>query len=521
MNRPPEVPQTPQRPRQAAWHEPIIMQMSTPGARGVLPPPVEPGILAATGDSLAGLPLSVRRVTPPALPELSQYEVLRHYVRLSQETLGNDVGVQIGKGTTTLKYSPKVQEHAARLPAVADLHPLQVEETVQGILRVMYEFEGMIKDISGMDRFSFQPGGGSQAIYTNALIMRAYHEERGQFGPGGKDQVLTTIFSHPANAACPKTAGFDVVTLWPGPDGYPDLADARRLISERTAGLFITNPEDSGIFNPVIDQLVGAVHAAGGICVYDQANANGLLGITRAREAGFDLCHFNLHKTFSSPHGSGGPGSGASGATDQLAKYLPVPTVEFDGTRHWLNYERPASIGMVRGFHGAVQGVLRAWMWILSLGPAGLRSVAETAILNNNYLLKQMLAIRGVDIPYPHMRRIEQVRYTLQALFEATGVSTHDVRARAADYATHYWTSHHPFVVPEPATFEPTESSSKADLDWYAGVIREIAADAYANPAFVRTAPHNAPVHKIDPAPLDDPARWATTWRGFVRKGGR
>ena len=174
----------------------------------------------------------------------------------------------------------------------------------------------------------------------------------------------------------------------------------------------------------------------------------------------------------------------------------------------------------MRGFHGAVQGVVRAWMWILSLGPAGLRAVAETAVLNNNYLLQQMLTIPGVGIPYPHMRRIEQVRYTLQQLLDETGVSTHDVRARAADFATHYWTSHHPFVVPEPATFEPTESASKDDLDWYAGVIREISAEAYAHPAEVKTAPHAAPVHKVDAAALDDPARWATTWRAFVRKQG-
>ena len=310
-----------QRPRQAAWQEPIITTMGTEGERGVLLPPVEPALAAVAGDVLGALPAGVRRAAAPALPELSQYTVLRHYTRLSQETLGNDVGVQIGKGTCTLKYSPKVQEHLARSAAFTELHPLQAEDTVQGMLRILYEFEQMMREISGMDRFSFQPGGGSQAIYTNALIMRAKHEAAGQFGPGRKDQVLTTIFSHPANAACPKTAGFDVVTLWPGPNGYPDLDDVRRLVSERTAGLFITNPEDSGIFNPQIDQVVKAVHDVGGICVYDQANANGILGITRAREAGFDLCHFNLHKTFSAPHGSGGPGSGAIGATPELAGF--------------------------------------------------------------------------------------------------------------------------------------------------------------------------------------------------------
>ncbi|MDP2872083.1 MAG: aminomethyl-transferring glycine dehydrogenase subunit GcvPB [Bacillota bacterium] len=512
----------PRQPRQAAWNEPIIMELGTPGERGVLLPEVEPEVAAIAGDVLGMLPDGVRRAAPPNLPEISQYSVLRHYVRLSQETMGNDVGVDMGKGTCTLKYSPKVQEHMARVPELTELHPLQAVETVQGLLQILYEFERMMKEISGMDRFSFQPGGGSQAIYANALIVRAYHESRGEFGPGKKDQVLTTIFSHPANAACPRTAGFEVVTLRPGPDGYPDLADVRRQVSERTAGLFITNPEDSGIFNPGIDDLVRVVKDAGGICVYDQANANGLLGITRAREAGFDLCHFNLHKTFSSPHGSGGPGSGASGATGELARYLPVPTVEYDaaGRRYWLNYDRPDSIGKVRQFHGAVQGVLRAYMWVLGLGAEGLKAVAETAVLNNNYLLKKMLEIRGVGIPYAHRRRIEQVRYSLRQLMDETGVSTHDVRARVTDFATHYWTSHHPFVVPEPATFEPTESSSKEDLDWYAAVIRQVCEEAYSEPDRVKTAPHQAPVHKVDASAFDDPDRWAMTWRAFLRKRG-
>ncbi len=508
----------PQRPRQAAWSEPIITEMGNPGERGVLLPAVEPAVAALAGDVLDDLPTGVRRTVPPELPELSQYRVLRHYTRLSQETMGNDLGVDIGKGTCTLKYSPKVQEHAARSPNFADLHPQQDEATVQGTLRIVWEFEQMMKEISGMARFTFQPGGGSQAIYTNALIVRAFHAERGQFGPGRKDQVLTTIFSHPANAACPKTAGFEIVTLQPGPDGYPDMAQVRRLVSERTAGLFITNPEDSGIFNPEIDHLVKAVHDAGGICAYDQANANGILGITRAKEAGFDLCHFNLHKTFSAPHGSGGPGTGATGATEELAKYLPLPLVEYDGARYRFDYDRPSSIGKVRAFHGAVQGVLRAWMWVLALGPEGLRAVAETAVLNNNYLLKKLLEVRGIGIPYPHKRRIEQVRYSLQQLYTETGVSTHDVRARVADFATHYWTSHHPFVVPEPATFEPTESSPKEDLDWYAGVIAQVAAEAYATPERVKAAPHAAPVHKVDAEALDDPGRWATTWRRLRRK---
>ena len=282
---------------QARWDEPIIFELSRPGQRGILVPEVEPEIRDAVGDVLATLPEGMRRKQPPDLPELSQPQVVRHYFRLSQETLGTDLNIDVGQGTCTMKYSPKVNEQLVRLPQVADLHPLQDEETVQGILEIMARFEQMLTEISGMDRFSLQPGAGSAAIYANASIIRAYHRSRGELAQ--RDEIITTIFSHPSDAACAKTAGFKVITLYPDEDGYPDLAALKAAVSERTAGLMITNPEDTGIFNPRIAEFVQVVHDAGGLCAYDQANANGILGITRAGDAGFDLCHFNLHKTFS------------------------------------------------------------------------------------------------------------------------------------------------------------------------------------------------------------------------------
>jgi glycine dehydrogenase subunit 2 len=235
---------------QARWDEPIIFELGRAGQRGILVPEVEDEIRDAVGDVLETLPDTMRRRQPPTLPELSQPQVLRHYLRLSQENLGTDLNIDVGQGTCTMKYSPKINEQLARMPKMADLHPLQDEGTVQGILEVMYRFEQILREISGMDRFSLQPAAGSAAIYTNVSIIRAYHEARGE--ADWRDEIITTIFSHPSNAACAETAGFKVITLYPGEDGYPDLEALKAAVSERTAGLLITNPEDTGIFNPRI-----------------------------------------------------------------------------------------------------------------------------------------------------------------------------------------------------------------------------------------------------------------------------
>jgi len=502
---------------QARWDEPILFELSRPGQRGILVPEAEEGILEIAGDAMDLVPQGMRRSEPPRLPELSQPQVLRHYVHLSQENLGADLNIDVGQGTCTMKYSPKVNDQLARPPEVADLHPLQDASTVQGMLEILYRFEQILKEISGMDRFSLQPGAGSAAIYTNASLIRAYHASRGEAGQ--RDEIITTIFSHPSNAACARTAGFRVITLYPDDNGYPDLDALKAVVGTRTAGLMITNPEDTGIYNPHIVDFVDVVHQAGGLCAYDQANANGILGITRAREAGFDLCHFNLHKTFSTPHGCGGPGAGAVGATEEMAKFLPVPLVASDGQRYYLDYDRPDSIGKIGPFQGNAPVVLKAYAWVMSLGAAGLREVAEAAVLNNNYLLHKMLQIPGVSAPYAQgKRRIEQVRYSWQQLAEQTGIHSEEIGLRAADYGVHYWTSHHPFIVPEPCTLEPTESYSRDELDEYAAILTHVAGEARSNPEWVRTAPHNSTIHSIDPTPLDDPARWAVTWRAYRRK---
>ena len=504
----------------ARWDEPFVMEMGTPGERGITPPEVEPEIQAAVGDVLARIPPTLRRRQPPSLPELSQPQVLRHYLRLSQMTLGFDLTPDASLGTCTMKYSPKVNEFLARTPEMADLHPLQDESTVQGMLEIIYRLGEILAEVSGLDVFSFQPAGGAQGIFTNACVIRAYHAARGE--AERRNEIITTAFSHPADAATPAVAGFRVITLMPGQHGYPELEALKAAVSDRTAGLMMTNPEDTGIFNPHIADFVRVVHEAGGLCAHDQANANGILGIVRTRDIGFDLCQFNLHKTFSIPHGSIGGSCGAVGATADLAKFLPVPLVEFDGTNYNLRADQPESIGKVRSFLGNVQAVLRGYGWVMSLGAEGLRRVAETAVLNNNYLEQRLTEIDGVSVAYPGSgRRLQEIRYSWQRLREETGVGTEDVRRRIVDFGLQsYFTSHHPMLVPEPFTLEPSESLSRADLDEYATVLSEIAAEARTTPELVRGAPHRSSTHQIDAAALDDPDRWAMTWRAFKRKHG-
>ena len=504
---------------QASWNEPILLNVSSPGERGIVPPPIEPEL--ADDDPLVALPEALRRSDEPALPELSQPQILRHFLRLSQETLGNDVNIHLGLGTCTMKYSPKVNEEFVRSPKVADLHPLQDDDTVQGMLEVLYRFEQMLREISGMSAFTFQPAGGSQGVYANARMIRAYQAARGE---AHRDEIVTTIFSHPCDGAGPATAGYKVITVYAGEKGYPEPDAIRAAVSERTAGLMITNPEDTGLFNPHIEEIVKIVHDAGGLCHYDQANANGILGITRARDAGFDLCQFNLHKTFSSPHCGMGMPVGACGVTSELEPFLPSPTVEFDGSRYRLTYDRPRSVGKIRAFHGVPATVVRSYAWVLSLGAEGLRQVAEAAVLNNNYLASRLEGVRGLAVSFAETNdahRLEQIRYSLAQLQEETGVGTLDVGRRTADFGVaSYFPSHEPWIIPEPMTLEPADSYSRADLDEYAEIIAEISREAYENPEAVLHSPQNSTVHQMDPAPHDDPERWALTWRAYLRKRG-
>ena len=348
-----------------------------------------------------------------------------------------------------MKYSPKVNEALVRSHKVTHLHPWQDDATAQGILEAIYRLERIICEISGMDRASFQPGGGSQAVYANARMIAACQAARGQ---GQRDEIITTVFSHPCDGAGPATAGYKLVTLYPGPDGLPPMEALDAALSERTAGLMITNPEDTGIFNPQIDEMVERVHAAGGICHYDQANANGILGITRARDAGFDLCQFNLHKTFSSPHCLDGDAGRRLGG---LCRARAVPAAGRPSSST-ASATRSTTTGRTRSarcraFHGVPATVVRSYAWVLALGAAGLREVAEIAVLNNNYLAKRLEGVRGLEVSYAEengARRLEQIRYSWRQLHEDTGLTTLDLARRTNDFGVaQYFPSHEPWVV--------------------------------------------------------------------------
>ncbi|RDY26249.1 glycine dehydrogenase subunit 2 [Romboutsia weinsteinii] len=503
---------------QAKWDEPIIFELSKEGERGVIPPYAEDEVVESIGDGISVLPQSLRRKNID-LPEIAQHRVLRHYLRLSQQTLGADLNVEIGQGTCTVKYSPKINEKLARMPQMSELHPHQDERSVQGILEIMSKTEEYMKEISGMDRFTFQPSGGSQAIMTMASLVRAYHDKNGDSDI--KDEIITTIYSHPSDAAAPAVKGYKIIKIFPDENGYPDFEAFKEAVSERTAAFIVANPEDTGVFNPRVKEFTDLVHSVGGLCCYDQANANGLLGVTRAKEAGFDMCFFNIHKTFSAPHGCGGPATGAVGVVEKVSKFLPCPLVDYnkEEDKYFLNYNLEDSIGRVRMFSGVPQVVLKAYAWMRSLGPDGLYEVAKIAVLNNNYLYNKLMQHKSVDAPYIRgKQRIEQVRYTLEKLKDDTGVSTADVQRRMMDFGMHYWTSHHPYYVEEPVTLEPTETPSKEDIDEYINTLTYVLDEAYEDSSIAINAPYRSSIHKVDESELDDSDKWAITWRAYKKK---
>lgn len=503
---------------QAKWDEPIIFELSQVGERGIIPPSTSEDIVETVGDGISVLPQNMIRKNLD-LPEIAQHRVLRHYLRLSQQTLGADLNVEIGQGTCTVKYSPKINEKLARMPQMSELHPLQDESTIQGILQIMKHTEDYMKEISGMDRFSFQPGGGSQAIMAMASLVSAYHKKNGE--EKIKDEIITTIYSHPSDAAAPALKGYKVIYVLPDENGYPDYEGFKNAVSERTAAFIVANPEDTGVFNPKVKEFTDLVHEFGGLCCYDQANANGLMGVTRAKEAGFDMCFFNLHKTFSSPHGCGGPACGAVGVVEKIVPFLPVPLVDYneEDKTYSLNYDLEDSIGRVRAFYGVPQVVLRAYAWIRSLGAEGLYEVSKIAVLNNNYLFKKLMEHEAVDAPYiVGKQRIEQVRYSIEKLKEDTGVGSGDIQRRMMDFGMHYWTSHHPYYIPEPITLEPTETPSKEDIDEYIDTLLYVIDEAYEDASIAIDAPHRSVVHKIDESELDDPDKWAISWRSYKKK---
>lgn len=500
------------------WNEPVIMEMGYPGRRGVLFGQVEPEIAAQVGPARNLIPEAVRRQDTPALPEMSEPEVLYHYLRLSQQTLGM-MGVSLF-GTCTMKYNAQINEAMAWRPEITHLHPHQHEDTQQGALEIIHGMDVILRELSGMDQFVFQAGGGAEAAYTSCCVTRAYHASRGELEQ--RNEIITTIQTHPCNAATAAAAGFKVVTLMLDENGYPSLDALKAAVSNRTAALMVNNPDDMGVYNPDIKEWVRIVHEAGGLCFYDHANFNGVMSKVRARELGFDACMFMLHKTFGAPKsGVGGPAVGAYGCSDDLAPFLPAPIVTFDGSKYHLDHDRPQSIGKIREFWGNVQVILKAYAWSRAMGAEGIQQASDISVLANNYMEKGLLAIRGVSRSHPEATspRLEMTRYSIQQLKEETGVDIHDVQNRMTDFGIDaMWSSHEPWLIPDPFTPEAGEMYGKEALDRWIAVLARISDEAYQDPNFVKSSPHNQAIRRLKHGATDDPAKRAMTWRAHQRK---
>jgi glycine dehydrogenase subunit 2 len=491
------------------WDEPLIFEQGAHGRRGAVPPPPIDGAAAPE------LPALLQRTAAPALPEVAEPDVLRHYLHLSQETMGM-VGISLF-GTCTMKYNPRVNERFAALSELADIHPHQHDSTIQGLLEIVYRMDLALRELSGMDRFVFQAGGGAAAAYLHTTVTREYFAARGELKQ--RREIITTQQAHPCNPATASAAGFDVITLPLENEGYPSLDALQTVLSGRTAALMINNPDDMGIYNPNIKRWVDLVHEAGGLCFYDHANFNGVMGRLRAREIGFDACMFMLHKTFGVPKGGGGPAVGAYGCTAELERFLPGPLVDRN-SNGYIRRENPGG-GRVREFLGNLQQVVKAYSWVLAMGADGITEAADLSVLANNYMETRLLAIRGVTKAFPHLtkHRLEMTRYSLGEYTEQTGVTVTDVQNRMSDYGIDaMWLSHEPWTVPEPFTPEAGEMWPLEDIDYWIDVLAEVLADGRRDPELVRTAPHRQVVAQLDGAGLDDPARWSTTWRAYQRK---
>ena len=504
----------------AVWDEPVIMEMGASGRRGCHFDPVDPDVASAIGPVEELVPGSIRRKNAPTLPEMSEPDVLRHYLHLSQQTLGM-MGISLF-GTCTMKYNPRLTENLASRPWIADLHPKQNVTTLQGLLEIIYNFNELLCELSGMDQFTFQPAGGADAAYTHACVTRAYHAARGELEQ--RNQIITSIQSHPCNPATSATAGFEVVTLMLEDGGYPSLDALKAAVSDRTAALMINNPDDMGIYNPHIKEWVKVVHDAGGLCFYDHANFNGVMSKIRARELGFDACMFMLHKTFGVAKGGGGPAVGAYGCTDALTEFLPGPIINKVNGQFTLTDDSPLSIGRVREYWGNAHQLAKAYAWTRAMGSDGLTEASNISVLINNYMDKELLKIRGITRSHPEIDvwRMEMTRFSLEQLFEDTGVTVFDVANRMVDFGVDaFWLSHEPWVVPQPFTPEAGEMWSKEDIDYWIAVLKQISDEAYSDPEIVTSAPHNQAIHKLGPDSLDEPDKWAMTWRAYKKKAGQ
>ena len=481
--------------------------MSRAGRRGYSLPPLSDKILAKIGDIADIVPKSMLRSEKLELPEISEPEIVRHFVRLSQMNFGIDVGMY-PLGSCTMKYNPKVSERIARNPKFANLHPYQDEDTVQGILEILLELESMLSEITGMSQFSLIPAAGAQGEYVGALIIRNFVRDKGY---AGKNEMLVPDSAHGTNPASAAMAGFKVVKISSSKLGIVTAQEAKKVISEKTAGMMLTVPNTLGIFEREIEDVTRLVHDAGGIMYYDGANMNALLGKVRPGDMGFDIVHVNVHKTFATPHGGGGPGAGPVGVIEKFSEYLPIPRIVKSSEKYYLDYDRPKSIGFIKSFYGNSAVLLRAYCYILSLGKTGLKSVSEQAVLASNYLLS-LLDRESYSLIYSEkMLRKHEFVVSASPLKRKTGVSAGDVAKAILDYGNHSPTTYFPLIVDEALMIEPTETETLESLNTYAKILNEIAKSSEVS-ADIRAAPTNTSIGRLDEYRASHPGSMILNW---------
>ncbi|WEG14299.1 aminomethyl-transferring glycine dehydrogenase subunit GcvPB [Pullulanibacillus sp. KACC 23026] len=466
--------------------QPLIFEYSKPGRIGYSLPECDVPEVELTET----LPKDYIREQDPELPEVSELQIMRHYTALSRRNHGVDSGFY-PLGSCTMKYNPKINEDVARLTGLAHIHPYQEEETVQGAMELLYRLQTNLAAVTGMDEVTLQPAAGAHGEWTGLMIIRAYHESRGDLK---RRKVIVPDSAHGTNPASATVAGFETITVKSNEKGLVDLEDLRRVVGEDTAALMLTNPNTLGLFEEEIVEMAQIVHEAGGKLYYDGANMNAILGVTRPGDMGFDVVHLNLHKTFTGPHGGGGPGSGPVGVKKELAKYLPKPVLTKTEDGFTFDYNRPESIGRVKPFYGNFGINVRAYTYIRTMGPDGLNQVSRDAVLNANYLFRRLAPY--FEVPFDRHCKHEFVISGKKQ--KKLGVRTLDMAKRLLDFGYHPPTIYFPLIVDECMMFEPTETESKETLDDFADTLIQIAKEAEENPEIVQEAPHTTVVGRLD-----------------------
>jgi len=468
--------------------EPTIFELSVSGRRTAPAAPCDVPERALEDM----IPARLLRRSEPRLPELSELQVVRHFTRLSQRNYSIDGGMY-PLGSCTMKYNPKLHEKVAAEPGWAQVHPWQPDSTAQGTLQMLYELQGYLCEVGGMDAFSLQPAAGAHGEWTGIAMIKAYHESHGEGAQ--RREVIVPDSAHGTNPASAVAAGYRVVTVRSTKEGRVDVGELRRLVGPQTAALMLTNPNTCGLFERDIAEMAGIMHEAGAQLYYDGANLNAIMGIARPGDMGFDVVHFNLHKTMTTPHGGGGPGTGPVGVKAHLAPFLPVPLVAKGDEGYYLEFDRPQSIGKVRSFWGNVGLLVRAYTYVRTMGPDGLTGASRDAVLNANYLRALVGDILELPFEGPCMHEFVA---SARAYKRTKGVRTLDIAKRLIDYGFYPPTVYFPQIVEECLMVEPTETEDKETIEEFSHALHAIAREIDETPEVVKTAPHQTLVGRID-----------------------